>query len=153
MSDFEIRGADDIDRVVKNIKTHADAKAIRREMFQGLNRSTKSVRAEMKDSIPRALPTSGGLAATVQKSTRFNTSAKSGKNAGVTIWARNKGYDIRTLTGKRLRHPVFGNRSVWVSQTAGVNPEVFEKSFEDQKPDIQRDVKRVMEEIARKVEH
>lgn len=152
MADFEIRGADDVDALVRRISQHADAKAIKREMFQGLNRSTKDVRADMKDSIPRALPQRNGLAGTFQKTTRFRTSAKSGKYAGVTIWANNRGHDIRTLMGKRLRHPVFGNRSKWVTQTAGVNPTVFEKSFEDQKPDVTRDIKRVMEDIARKVE-
>lgn len=152
MADFEIRGADDIDALVKRIRTHADSKAIRKEMFQGLNRATKGVRGEMKEAIPAALPNRGGLAATIQKSTRLNTSAKSGRYAGVTIWARNSRHDIRTLTGKRLRHPVFGNRGAWVTQTAGVDPAIFTAKFEDQKPDVQRAIVRVMEDIARKVE-
>jgi hypothetical protein len=152
MADFEIRGADDVDALVRRMRTHADAKAIRKEMYQGLNRSTKGVRADMKDAIPKALPRGGGLAGEVQSSTRFNTSAKSGRNAGVTIWARNRRRDLRLLMGKRLRHPVFGNRRNWVTQTAGVNPDVFGKAFEDQKHDVARDITRVMENIARKVE-
>lgn len=152
MADFEIRGADDVDALVKRIRTHADSKAIRKEMFQGLNRSTKPVRADMRDAIPKALPQRGGLAREIQASTRFNTSAKSGKNAGVTIWARNRGHDIRTLIGKRLRHPVWGNRRLWVNQSAGVDPDVFGKTFEDQKPEVARDIQRVLGDIKRKVE-
>lgn len=152
MSDFQIRGADDIDALVKRIRTHADAKALRKEMLSGLNRASKGVRGAMKEIIPAALPQGGGLAATIQKSTRFNTSAKSGRFAGVTIWAKNSGHDIRTLTGKRLRHPVWGNRSMWVNQTAGVDPAIFMGEFDKQKPDVQREIVRVLEDIARKVE-
>lgn len=153
MADVEIRGADDIDALVKRIRTHADSKALRKEMFQGLNRVTKHMRGEMKEAIPAALPSRGGLSALIQRDTRMSTSAKSGKYAGVTIWAKSRKHDIRTLTGRRLRHPVFGNRGKWVTQTAGVDPAVFTAKFEDQKPDVQRAIVRVMEEIARKVEH
>ena len=151
MSDFEIRGADDVDALVKRIRSHADSKALRKELYAGLNRATKEVRGEMKEAIPAALPRRGGLAASVEGSTRFTASAKSGKNAGVTIWARNRKHDIRTLTGKRLRHPVYGNRRRWVNQTEGVEPAVFIGRFEDQKPHVQRVLKEVLESIARKV--
>jgi hypothetical protein len=153
LADFEIRGAEDIGALVKRINTHADSKALKRELNAGLNRSTKDVRGELSDAIPDVLPESGGLAATFKSATKFNTSAKSGKWAGVTIWGRARGHDVRTLTGRRLRHPLFGNRRYWFNQTAGVNPGALEDRFEDQKRDVQRDVVRVMEEIGRKVEH
>ena len=152
MADFEIRGADDVDALVKRIGSHADAKAIRKEMFAGLNRSTKEVRADMKDAIGSALPSRGGLAKSVQSSTRFSTSAKSGRNAGVTIWARSKGATAsRANTAGMVRHPVFGGRR-WVTQTAGVRKGFLDESFDKQKPEITRDIKRVMEDIGRKVE-
>lgn len=151
MPDFEVKGADDIDRLVKAIRTHADSKAIRRELMAGLNRATKHVRGEMKEAIPVVLPSRGGLAALVQKDIRWTTSAKGGKWAGVTIWAKSKNHDIRTLTGRRLRHPVFGNRERWVDQTEGVTPAVFLAKFDDQKPHVKREIVRVMEDIARKV--
>jgi len=151
MGDFEVRGAEDIDRLVKRIRAHADAKALRKELYSGLNRVSKDIRGEMKQAIPAALPRRGGLAAKVQATTRFTTSAKSGSNAGVTIWARNKSHDIRTLTGRRLRHPVYGNRSTWVNQTAGVDPAVFLAAFDKQKPFVQRKLLRVMNDIAKKI--
>lgn len=149
MADFEIRDSGDIARVVKNIRDHADSKAIRKEMFQGLNRVSKDVRGEMKEAIPAALPTRGGLSASVQGSTRSNTSARAG---GVTIWFKNRKHDIRTLTGRRLRHPVWGNRRKWVNQTEGVQPSIFMGEFDKQKPEVQRAILRVMNDIARKVE-
>lgn len=153
MSDgFEIRGADDIDALMKRINAHADKKAIRKELHRGLAKVTPRLRGTLVEAIPAALPTRGGLSAMVAGSTKWRTSVKGGKYAGVTLWARNGGHDIRTLTGSRLRHPVFGNRSAWVTQTAGVEPGVFLTTFEDNKPEVQREILRVLNDIARKVE-
>ena len=148
--DFQIRNLDDLERAIKRIK--AGDKVLRRELYSGLNRVSKGIRGQMKEAIPAALPQRGGLAATVQRSTRFNTTAKTGRNLGVTIWAKNSGHDIRTLTGRRLRHPVWGHRGFWVNQTAGVYPAVFLASFEKQKPEVQQAIIRVIEDVARKVE-
>lgn len=152
MPDFEVRGADDVAALVSRINAHADSKALRKELYQGLARSTKDLRGELTEVMPAVLPSSGGLSAEIQRTTRWNAKAKGGKFAGVTLWARNSGHDIRTLTGKRLRHPLFGNRRFWFNQTEGVEPAVFMAKFENQKPEVQRDILRVLTEIARKVE-
>lgn len=151
MVDLDVRGADDIDALVKRIREHADSKALRKELFQGLNRATKEMRGELIEVIPAALPRRGGLADRVKARTTSRTSAKSGKWAGVSMRFAARGHDIRTLTGKRLRHPVFGNRKVWVDQTKGVEPSLFMAKFEDQKPHLQDAILRVMNDVARKV--
>lgn len=143
--------SDDVDSLVRAVRTHADAKAIRRDLYRGLNSASKPVRSKMIDAIPNALPRRGGLAEQMQAKVSSRATAKSGKYAGVSIRFSSKGYDIRTLTGARLRHPVFGNRDVWVEQTAGVNPEAFTGVFDRQKPLVARAVKRVLDDIARKV--
>lgn len=148
--EVEIKSAD-VDNLVRAIRTHADAKAIRRDLSKGLNSASKGVRAKMIDAIPDALPRRGGLAEQMRSMVSGRATAKSGKYAGVSLRFSSKGYDIRTLTGKRLRHPVFGNREAWVEQTAGLNPEAFTGEFERQKPDMARAVNRVLEDIARKV--
>lgn len=150
--DVTLRGSDDVDALVRRIRTHADAKAIRKELYAGLNRVTKPVREDMKASIGPSLPSRGGLAALVMARASLTTSATSGRNAGVRIRARHKDYDLKRLNQGRLRHPVFGNRRVWVQQTAGINPGFLDDSFEKQKPEIARGVLRVLDEIARKVE-
>lgn len=151
MPDIEVRGAEDIADLVKRIREHADAKALRKELFAGLNRATKDIRGELIEVIPASLPTRGGLADLVKSRVRSNTSAKAGKFAGVSMRFQAKGHDIRTLTGKRLRHPVFGNRNAWVDQTAGVEPSVFMAKFEEQTPVLQDAVMRVLNDIAQKV--
>ena len=150
--DVEIRGADDVDALARRIRTHADAKALRKELYAGLNRVTKGVREDMKASIGPSLPSRGGLAALVMAKVSLTTSAAAGSNAGVRIRARHRSYDLKRLNEGRLRHPVFGNREVWVEQTAGVDPGFLDEAFEKNKPEVTRGIQRVMSEIARKVE-
>lgn len=150
MIDVTIK-SNDVDNLVRAVRTHADAKALRKELYSGLNRETKDLRSQMIDKIPAALPRRGGLADQMKSKIRANTTAKSGRYAGVSVWFKSSGYDIRTLTGNRLRHPVFGNRRVWVDQTAGVDADEFMGEFDKQKPDIQRAISRVLEDVARKV--
>jgi hypothetical protein len=148
--DFEVK-SDDVANLVHAIRQHADRKALEKELRSGLNRVTKDIRGQLTEVIPAALPRRGGLAAQVQAATRSRTSAKPGKWAGVSMRFQARGHDIRTLTGKRLRHPVFGHRGTWVDQTAGVEPSVFLGEFEKQKPEVQRAIARVLEDVARKV--
>lgn len=148
--ELDVRGADDVGDLVKAIRTHADAKALRRELNAGLNRATKQIRAQMVKALPDALPQRGGLAEQVQKRVSASTTAKSGKYAGVSMRFRSRGYDLRMITEGRIRHPVFG-RSAWVTQTTGVEPEAFMGEFDKQKPEIQEQIMRVLEDVARKV--
>jgi hypothetical protein len=141
----------DVDNLVRAIRTHADAKTIRRDLYRGLNSASKGVRSQMVDAIPNALPRRGGLAEQMKAKVRSRTTAKGGRYAGVAIRFNSSGYDIRTLTGARLRHPVFGDRGTWVEQTAGLNPEAFVGEFARQRPEMLRAISRVLEDIARKV--
>lgn len=152
MPDVELRGADDVDALVRRIRTHADAKALRKELYAGLNRETKSVREDMKASIGPSLPSRGGLAALVIAKVSLTTGAVAGRNAGVRIKARHKSYDLRRLNEGRLRHPVFGNRSVWVEQTEGINGGFLDDAFDKNKAEVARGIQRVLADIARKVE-
>ena len=150
MMEVTVKSAD-VDNLVRAIRTHADGKAIRRELFRGLNSVGKEAATKMKDVIDEALPSRGGLAAEMKATIKSRVSAKGGKYAGVSLWFNSKGHDVRTLTGRRLRHPVFGNREAWVTQTAGVDPRAFTREFDLQKPALARAVTRVLDDIARKV--
>lgn len=150
--DLEVRGSDEVDALVRRIRTHADAKAIRKDLNAGLNRVTKSVREDMKASIGPSLPSRGGLAALVMSKASLTTAAVAGRSAGVRIKARHRSYDLKRLNEGRLRHPVYGNRGAWVEQTAGITPGFLDESFEKSKPELARGISRVIDEIARKVE-
>lgn len=143
--------ADDIERLVKNIKTHGNSKALNKELRRGLNVVTGDVRGKLVQVIPAALPKRGGLANTIHEATRSRTAVKGGKWAGVSMVFSAKGHDIRTITGKRLRHPVFGNRGVWVEQTKGVEPAAWTAGIEEQTPEIRRAIVAVLSEVTRKM--
>lgn len=149
---FEIRGADDVDALVRRIRNSANSKELRRELYKGLNSVTKDVREDMKASIPPSLPSRGGLAALTFAKVSLTSGAVSGRNAGVRIKARHRNYDLKRLNEGRLRHPVFGNKKVWVEQTAGINPGFLDDAFDRKKPEVTRAVMHVLETIARKVE-
>lgn len=148
MTDFEIRNAESVDALVRRINAHADSKAIKREFFSGLNRATKPIREDMKEAASDAAPS--GYASAVAADFSARTSAKGGRFAGVTIWAKGK---RRNLVGMnqsgQLRHPLFGNRRFWFSQS--VRRGFFEEAFDDNRDEATRDAVRVMEDIARKV--
>lgn len=148
---MEIRGADDVDALVRNIRQHADAKAFRRELNRGINSISKEVRREMQAVIPDALPRRGGLADLVASRTTSRATVKGGRYAGVSMRFSSKGSDIRLVAGKRLRHPVFGNRNVIVEQTEGLRPDVFPETFQAAAPRVQSALVEVLNDIARKV--
>lgn len=150
MPDLEVR-APDVDALVRRIKAHADGKALRRELMRGLNRATKGVRDDMRASIAPSLPSRGGLASLVQAGTSLSTRARSGMTAGVSIRGRHKSHDLARMNAGVVRHPTYGH-GPWVNQTAGVDPHFLDESFEKSAPDVRRDIVRVMEDIARKVE-
>ena len=154
--DFGIRGAESVDQLVKALRKHADGKALKKEFYSGLNRVSKPLRQRMKESTndPVNLPTGGGLQGRMYGKQSVVASAKSGRNAGLRIVARSRkgGYDLGSVhrTG-RLRHPVFGNRNVWVTQSAGVKPHWMDDTFQAEKPEIQRELLKVMNDVARKL--
>jgi hypothetical protein len=146
-SEFEVRHLEDLARLSRALRAAgSEGKGLRRELYSGLNRATKPVRGEMKAAISDALPSSGGLAADVQRSTRFTTTTSTGARLGVRIRARGKRSIRRMNSTGSFRHPVFGNRNVWVTQSAGVTKGFLDEPFNKSRPRVQREV---IETIAR----
>lgn len=139
--DFEIRHLEDLARVSRAMRAAGtEGKGLRRELYAGLNRATKPVRADMRAAIQPALPQSGGLAADVQRTTRFTTTTSTGaKSLGVRIRARGKRSIRRMNATGSVRHRVFG-RDVWVTQTAGIEKGFLDKPFEKARPVVRVEV-------------
>lgn len=152
-ADFEVRGLGELEDLGRALKAMGDGgKGLRRELFKGLNSVSKEARGELEEVIPAVLPQRGGLAGEVQRQARFSaTASTSGRRLGVQIRGKARKRDMRLLTGKRLRHPVFGNRDVWVSQTEGVQPSIFLAKWEDQKPEVREAVLGVIADVRAKI--
>lgn len=154
MADIVVN-ADDIEALMRRLRKHASAKELRKELYSGLNRVSKPVREEMKQATgePPVLPTEHGLQSLAEKKQSVTASVTGGRNAGLRIRAKGrKGFDLGSVyrTG-RLRHPVFGNRNVWVTQSQGVQPKWMDPTFEEQRGPVSKEMIDVLEGVARKV--
>lgn len=151
MADAEVTGLADLERLTKALKAAGtEGKGLRRELYSGLNRATKGIRQEMREATGSALPQGGGLAADVQRNTRYTTTtATSSRNLGVRIRARSKRSIRRMNQTGTVRHPVFGNRNVWVTQA--VPSGFLDEPFERARPALQRSVLQAISDTKAKI--
>jgi hypothetical protein len=140
--DIEVVGLESLARLSRAMREAGEqGKGLKRELRSGLTRETKQTRADMRKAIAPALPQSGGLAADVQRSTRFTSSVSLGANPSVRIKARSKRSIRRMNLRGSFRHPVFGRRDTWVTQIAGPPaPGFLDKPFQQSRPALQRAV-------------
>lgn len=153
MADFELRGVNDLTQLAAALKQAGDpGRGLRRELSSSLNRETKHTRAELKGSFG-ALPSSGGLARLVESSALFSTSTTTGAaTAGVRIRGRRRGVrgpSLRRLNAGVLKHPVFGNRSVWAEQSVAKG--FLDEAFQGDKPELQKAVIRAIQSVRSKI--
>lgn len=118
MADIDVRitGADKLTEVGKRLKAAGD-KGLRKEFLAGMQRAGAPLKAEAQASARTHLPHRGGLAAEAAGSGFSVRTRTAGRSVGVRVVA--KGRKVRALGALdrgRLRHPVYGNRNVWVTQ-------------------------------------
>jgi hypothetical protein len=142
--DVEVHGADAFLALSKHLKAIGETE-LRKELHRGLRQAAKPIIQAQKEAAARDLPQRGGLAKRVARS-RITASVKTGRDPGVSIKTRRTSTD----TG-RLRHPVFGNRERWVTQTV-------DKGWFSETPyeagrvaDVRREIERVLVDVAQEV--
>lgn len=143
--DLSIEGADGLARVAKALRQVGD-KELQRELYAGLNRATKPLKESARESAEATLPRAGGLGKRVAKSRMATRRRASGANPGVRITSKS---DSRIDRGV-LRHPVFGNRDVWVAQQ--VPSGWFTKPMEAGADVVRRELVQVINDVADKLE-
>jgi len=128
--------APDLKALSRDLKA-AGRKDLRKELFRGLNRATKPLRAEVKANALATLPSSGGLAARVAAA---NITVRGG-GARVTIVARpsKRGgqFNPAELDDGVARHPTYGHRPT-VSQA--VKPGWFSEPIRDGADEVQEEL-------------
>jgi len=110
--ELRMAGAEALRDVAKDVRRVGD-KSIRRELNRALRAATKPAIAETRQYARENLPKRGHLNERVARS-KFRTKIRTGANPSVRVTAT--GMDARLDTQGRDRHPVFGNRKVWVQQ-------------------------------------
>lgn len=118
-------------------------KATRRNLIVAVTPARPAIRSSARANLPRR----GGLNEWVAKSS-ITTSVLTGpRTAGVRLRVRKGGHDLYDLDkGGVVRHPVYGNRNVWVSQQ--VAPGFASKVVERMRPQIEAAALLAMREAA-----
>ena len=141
--DFRITGAEDLEKLARRLKDAGGD--LKKELLRGIRETNKPAIAAVKESARQNLPKRGGLAAMVAKDSIGTRTRLTGNSAGVTI-QRKRGAG---LNAGRLRHPVFGNRSVWKEQAIAKG--WFDKPIEDDAAKIRANLQQVMQDVASKI--
>jgi hypothetical protein len=142
--DLQIRGGEQLGDLARQLRAAGESgKGLKRELYAGMNRATKPLRAEAQKAAGSRLPHSGGLAALVAKS-KLSTKILTGRDPGVSIVANglaailaDRGYVI---------HPVFGNREAWVRQS--VPGGWFSDTMRNAAPAVRSELINAMDDVA-----
>ncbi|WP_075693862.1 hypothetical protein [Streptomyces acidiscabies] len=145
--------------LTRAIRAEEDGKALRKELARNMREALKPAAAEAKSSVmsiaSAGLPTAPALRSSVAKKIRPEV-----KLGGRWSGARVKAFKTKNVRGfpnapKRLnrsggwRHPVFGNREVWVQQHG--KTDWFDRSFEGREGQYKAAVEAAMENMARRI--
>ncbi len=110
----EIETTENLDLVARVLRDLGD-KDLQRELYRGLNRVTSELKNDARREAGQRLPSRGGLAGKVAKS-RLATKRVYGSNPGLKITAAGM-KQLPQMDQGTVKHPVHGNRSVWVTQS------------------------------------
>lgn len=155
--EVRVTGADQFAALARRLKKHGDAE-LRKELYAGINRSVKPIRADVKDNIPSYMPS--GYAPILQKSFRLGTSRRAtGKDVGIRLTGRAKGKKKLRAVGDidkgKLRHPTFGRReskagkSLWF--VTKVRTGFFTERVGAHADTVRHDLLDVMNDVAKKI--
>jgi hypothetical protein len=145
--------------LAKALRAEEDGKQLRKELLRNLRQALQPARDAAKASI-KSMPVHGshsgqalraGIARRVTIETRL-----SGRSAGVKLRAK-KTPNIRDFANapKRLnrrkpfRHPLFGNREQWVTQTG--KPGWFDDAVNQRRGEYRRAVAQVLDDMAERI--
>lgn len=145
--DVQVVGADQLGAIADELKRTGNTE-LRRDLYRGIQRSTKPLRQDVQQAARDKLPRRGKLNEWVAES-KFSTRTRGGKNPGVRITSGKRGHDMRAIDRGRLRHPVFGNKKVWVTQQ--VTPGWFSQTLADGAPAVRRELVKVLEDVAERI--
>lgn len=144
--DFEVTGADEFYAFSKALKAAGRAD-LRKELNKALRDASKPLIRQVKAAARAELPKRGGLAETVARSPIRAQVRTGATTAGVRITARGQG--LRGTNRGVVRHPVFGNREIFVEQE--VNGGWFDDTLRAGAPTVRPHLEAAIEAVAEKV--
>lgn len=147
MVDVSVRGAEQLVKLSKELRAVGE-KDLAKELRAALREAATPVKAAIREHAERTMPHRGGLNRVVARS-RITTQVRgSGRNPGVRI--ASKTLNPRLDQSGRLRHPVYGNRNVWVTQH--VEPGWFTVPASHAAPEVRDELVKAIGRIQRRLE-
>lgn len=140
---FEVQGGQQLERLSHALKM-AGSLDLQRELSKAISAEMKPLQEQVKNHARAILPRRGGLNRRVAAS-QFRTVKL---RSGVRLQARSS-YSLQLLDRGTVRHPVFGNRSRWVTER--VRPGWWSDPVKTAAPDAQRKIQAAMDRVAAKL--
>lgn len=159
MFKIQVTGAQDLKRLSRQLREAGNPKQVRRDLTKGLRAGAKPAVVAVK-AAALALPDKPGNASPgLRKELAAATSIQvrtAGNSAGVRVRISRARMGDRAALAKvtnkgRWRHPVYGNRSAWVTQTSRRG--WFDAATRSAAPAVRRSLKKVLDDIERKLKH
>lgn len=142
--DYRVTGAEDLLKLSRALK-EAGRGPLRKELNKKLTAAVKPLIAETRERARTSLPHSGGLAGLVAKEPQRVQVRTGQKTAGVRLVVGKSKGAARAANAGSIRHPVFGNRRVFVDQA--VPSGWFDGPCEAATPRVQQAVMDAMQQV------
>lgn len=147
-----VTGAEDLRAVSRQLRTVTDGKAMRRDLTKGLRQGVRPAVASVKAAavtLPAKGPRSTGLRRRMGSATSPQVRT-GGRNPVVAVRisrARmgDKAGAARGMDRREFKHPVYGNRDVWVSQRG--HPGWFEHAVHARERQVRTSMRAVLDQI------
>lgn len=155
MTDVGVRGTEQLVRLAANLKKAEPE--LRKQLLRQIREAGKPVAVDMKAGLRATFPNAGGFASRAARVPIGIRTRTTGKAAGVRLQASGKkgAATSRTLMSMdesgAFRHPLYGNRKVWIAQTYSPAEGWFTEPAEEAKPEVQAKVLDAMESVARQI--
>ena len=135
---IEVVGAENFTKLAAELAKLAAS--METQLQTAVERAVQPLRQDIPSSARATLPRRGGLN---QRIAASSISIRRGRGSLSVITSN--GYQIQNIDRGQVRHPVYGNRGRWVSQT--VSPNWWTKPITKAMPKIRRDVDRELQRI------
>jgi hypothetical protein len=145
--DLTVTGADKLAKLAAALK-EAGHEDLRKELGKAMGRAARPLKAAARAGAAQGLPYRGGLAERVATSRFTSRTRTTGRNVGVRIVGASD-MDLKAMNRGRLKHPVHGNRRVWVTQQ--IPPGWFTNSQLIEVPAVRAELVKAIDAVARKL--
>lgn len=145
--DFTVTGGEQLVRLSRALRD-AGRTELRKDLNAELREIGKPLVEKTRAEARRRLPKRGGMAAAVAKAPQ-RLAISTGRDAGVRIIVGKTKSGARAANSGFIRHPVFGNRDVWVDQK--VRPGWFDDPLKGSESEVVPALQRAMEKTVDRI--